>query len=90
MRSKNLHVNKLMKLTTWGQFHQHAAQLLGMHVSKVQKKLLDLTVFIALLGSWRVKGAPKQVGEIDYLDVTIFRSPHQRSASDIVPSVNLF
>ena len=49
-------------MTTWGQFHQHVyEQILCLQIPKTQKKLLNLTVFFALLGSARVKAACKML-----------------------------
>ena len=44
-------------LPTWGQFHQHSTSSFYARRSRKCKKLLDLTVFFALLGSSSVKAA---------------------------------
>ena len=66
-----------------GQFHQCVyTQLLRAQIQKAQK-LLDLTVFYALLGSACVKAARKHIGEIDPLST---EPEHQKEGklTDIV------
>ena len=44
-------------LSAWGQFHQHSTSSFYACRSQKRKKLLNLTVFLVLLGSARIKAA---------------------------------
>jgi len=64
----NLSQEVLVKIVNRGQFHQHfTSSFYECRSTKAQKDTDNLTVFFALLGSWRIKASSKHVhvGEID-------------------------
>jgi len=56
----------LMKLTPGVDFTNIYKQLLCVKIKKAQEDTDDLTFYFVLLGSLRIKAAPKHVGEINH------------------------